>query len=314
MFQPFDGNVQTHSSTIYGRQIPGRFSVFTTTTVKSQKSSQQQQLQTYLTGVRLTSTYHEDKEDLYLTVMGYMGDAVWFAPQRTQYCQGSEDFLKKEDVEQNLHVYAQTAPSSESSNSISNNNDACSGPIRLYNIPMRTHDHKVNVLPSIFHGDVTSCLRKTDIVQASRMIDDEKSHDDKKQHYKEMAIQVKIWMILSTSKGEDSASNYVRQIVMQRPPALAVNIPLSTGVVGIAGPQIRNKPAPPPITAASSSSRSPVHPTALVPSYIGAPPIGAMYVLGYMDRTLRHASPNLYFTIKILGLNRLSSVFMKSHC
>jgi hypothetical protein len=111
-------------------------------------------------------------------------------------------------------------------------------------------DANVNSLVVIWQANVTKLVRRGDLVAKGR------KSESPADLYREESVGLHFWW-----------ANYISALQASKTslqPFISADIPLSTGVVGNAGPQIRNKPR----SSQTKESPSNMHPAALVPSYI----------------------------------------------
>jgi hypothetical protein len=233
-FRDFNGKAEHHNTTIDGRPLPGSFL----------------DDKLYLMGARLTTSYEIHDDSVYITLLGLPGRA---ADHRVDHCQSqlSRNVSDIQIISSTFQLFLQLECEVESSGL-----QKCGSPIQMEQIETLSWDDNVNSLVVIWQADVSKLVSRGDLVAKSR------TSENAADLYREKSVRLHFWANYQSTLQASKTS-------LQ--PFISADIPLSTGVVGNAGPQIRNKPRP----SQTKESPSNMHPAALVPSYIGQPSIGA---------------------------------------
>jgi hypothetical protein len=188
---------ELHNRTADGRPLPGLF----------------WDNRLLLLGARLTTSYEVDDHRVQVTVFGMPGD-FWYREKNGEVrCQSNAWYGK----EHNVWSYPNTKSKARLYVSV---NDRTKKPIYMEHIPTVSADGNQNNVTHIWSADLAPFLSKEDLRQRILQQDDGAT-----------AIRLYFWAAAAAAKKEGN------QTQSRRSPLMSVDIPLSTGVVGNAGPQ-----------------------------------------------------------------------------
>jgi hypothetical protein len=217
IFREFHASAEQHNRTVNGQSLPGAFSYGS-------------KLQLYLLGTRLTTSYELHDDSVYATLFALPGQTIRLRKRRCSNDTHLLDFnnittmydmycLVDQVVDDNGHCDSSSSPSSA-------NHNNCKA-IKMEHIPTISNDGNQDNITVIWNGNISKWIRRGDLIRNSGDL-----------YKSEKAVRLVFWLVPKTENEFDESTF---SPATNKTKALArVDIPLSTGVAGHAGPQIRS--------------------------------------------------------------------------
>lgn len=259
LFRDFVGSPEEHNTTVDGLPIPGPF----------------YQDKLYLVGARLTTSFEQDDDSVHATLFLMPGD-FWRRKKDGEIrCQinalnngDNGTLLSHNKVISTLKFYVEVEGCL-----------TCGGPVAMEYIPAIHGDVNVVNVTMIYTADLSPFVKRTHLSRVlkekqTKRIGSSGSTD------KEKAIRLSFSL---EADDNSSVSGFFQLAPGKRLTHLAtVDIPLSTGVVGHGGPQIRT-------ASSNAAGRETLSNELLSPSLITHEPLGvSLCVAVYGEETMRH--------------------------
>lgn len=213
----------------------------------------------YLLGARLTTSYETHDQSVFVTLFGMPGDLWSRIKDNEKRCKknhlmgANTSLLNYSDVIANITIYCQL----ECRHGL-----ICGRPVHMKTVYAVSGESHLIRPTLIWHGNITKHITRNDLRQ---------------QPHNETAVRVRFWA--STRSELHSKAWSLRQNLA------LVDIPLTTGVVGHAGPQVRSAP----------QFSEPIHASLCVS-------ISEQKELPYLPEFIQHHK-NIGFESIIVGLN-----------